>query len=505
MPRKNLLLTWIALAVMASLSVYLASAPLGAGVGEDGAKYLSAAQNLADGRGLFMYNNEPMTQWPPGYPAVLALGARLGVDVYIFGWWLNLLLFGLIVLGSGVLVWRALGEHSLLSYAGAALVLTSVALMAAVVNISSDPLFLLVVLAFLLTSENYLRKPSAAGLGWLAFWVICSTLLRYVGLGLVAAGALVVFATPGITLRQRFVRSVAFGILTVLPIMAWGYLRNYALAGTLFGPRQWASPLLNVLLIVDKVVSWFVPRLLLSRVPALAVAALVVAGLLALSTPASRAAFRRVLLSPAVLPSAAFVLGYVVILARASSFFEFQVEGFDRVHVILLPSLLVLGFVAAVHLPVRLHAWLSARQRGWLAGLVLLGLLAFTGFRTQKYLLSVAQQGYTMYNFANSLRLHESALAHYLMTSPELAQTSLYSNNEAALWLYVRQDIRRVPRLGDEGDWPHGEQGYLVWFLGDLDYKYNLIDPADYVRAGWLQIVFEDEVGLVYKLTPQGQ
>src|SRR5574341_1188324 len=87
--------------VLASLMLVLmvlggiATARYGAGVSSDSVKYLSVAQNLLDGHGLYDHRGWPLLSWPPLYSMLLAgLAWLTRMDVFIAGWYLNILLLG---------------------------------------------------------------------------------------------------------------------------------------------------------------------------------------------------------------------------------------------------------------------------------------------------------------------------------------------------------------------------------------------------------------------------
>ncbi|MCW5838435.1 MAG: hypothetical protein KIT29_00840 [Anaerolineales bacterium] len=496
MPRRRFLLYLTVASLLAGVALYLATAPLGAGVSEDSAKYMSAAENLVAGRGLYMYNREPMTQWPPGYPAVLAgLHWLTGVDVFVVGGRLNIVLFAANLGLSGWLFWRLFGPR-VYTYVAPLLVCTSLGLLSAAVTIASDPLFLTLVLCFLLAGEATLRQPRRRTLALLGCLAALAPLERYVGVSLVAAGAALVFAAAGGTWLRRAGRAAAFGALASLPLLAWVYGRNVALTGSAFGPRAFVAPWLNLMLSVEKVASWFVPDLILRFIPPAAVLLAAVAVWWWLAGRNGRAAFASAVRTPAVLPHLAFVLAYLLVLAFTSSYFEFRVVGFNRIHAILLPSLLILAGVALQPLP-----QLAGRRGRLLARLVLAALLLFTGYRAQKYLRIIAAEGDPIFNLANTATLQQSALVSYLRNTHALQAAELYSNNEAVLWFYTRQPVGRVPREGQPSDWPLGRQGYMVWFLGSLDYKYGLVPPDEFTARGWLTPVFSDALGVVYALS----
>src|SRR5215216_5970785 len=92
------------LAVIAILLCGVATSRYGAGVSSDSTKYLSVAQNLLAGNGLYDHKGFPLLSWPPLYSIILAgLSGLTGMDVFVAGWYFNVFLFGLNVFLSGVI------------------------------------------------------------------------------------------------------------------------------------------------------------------------------------------------------------------------------------------------------------------------------------------------------------------------------------------------------------------------------------------------------------------
>src|SRR5687768_2666146 len=77
-----------------ALALMLWTTALGAGVSPDSVLYIDAARNLLAGKGLVALGI-PLSHYPPGYPAVLALGGLAGIEPLAGARLLNALLFGL--------------------------------------------------------------------------------------------------------------------------------------------------------------------------------------------------------------------------------------------------------------------------------------------------------------------------------------------------------------------------------------------------------------------------
>ena len=83
----------LALAVVAVILCAIATSKYGAGVSSDATKYLSVAQNLLAGNGLYDHKGGPLLSWPPRYSMILAgLSLVTGLDVFVVGWYLNVFL-----------------------------------------------------------------------------------------------------------------------------------------------------------------------------------------------------------------------------------------------------------------------------------------------------------------------------------------------------------------------------------------------------------------------------
>src|SRR5689334_23211459 len=73
---------WLAVGLVAISAVILVvvGTRQGSALSPDSADYISGARNLAAGRGFVNYSLQPITTFPPGFSATLALGDRLGLN-----------------------------------------------------------------------------------------------------------------------------------------------------------------------------------------------------------------------------------------------------------------------------------------------------------------------------------------------------------------------------------------------------------------------------------------
>lgn len=226
------------------------STTLGAGLTPDSVSYLATGANLFGGKGLVDYTLQPLTVFPPGYGFLIAVGHQLGMTTMTSARVLNVAAVAATVWFGSVLLRRHV-RSSLLVACATVLLGTSVHLLADARMVWSEPIFLLVMVGFVLALEGAVGEArtgrwfwAAVGLVWAAF------LVRYAGMALVPAGALVLFGAR----RDRLVKAVAFVAAASAVPLLW-LLRNRSVDGTLMGPRSPSPDSVGVAL--DRVMQTF--------------------------------------------------------------------------------------------------------------------------------------------------------------------------------------------------------------------------------------------------------
>ncbi len=196
------------------------------GISPDAIIYIRAAREALAGEPMTVMASQdfsgpvPMSQYPPGWPLILAAVGSLGVAVEEAARWINALLFGVTSALAGAIVLRLTGS-------------TPAALLAA----------LLALLSFDMFNYHYLAlsDPVAYASAFLALYLLdrhlvdggpwhlagsigataIGLLTRYTGVGLVAAGAVSILAFGAPPLRKRLRGAFAYGALSGLPLMIW--------------------------------------------------------------------------------------------------------------------------------------------------------------------------------------------------------------------------------------------------------------------------------------------
>ena len=210
----------VALAVAAAGHALVRTASHGAAVGHDQAAFLSAAENLAAGNGLVMFNGKRLWAWPPFYSVALAAPIGLGGAPAEVGRWLNALAFGLVVGVVGF--WLRVHVRSpLLIVGAAAVVAVSPDLNGLAADLRSDALFALLTLVALTLVVALLRAPAGRRAGALvvgaAVFAALAALTRYAGVVLILIAAPLMLARPG-RWRARLAQACAFAVLAATPL-----------------------------------------------------------------------------------------------------------------------------------------------------------------------------------------------------------------------------------------------------------------------------------------------
>ena len=216
-------------AVLASTSVW------GAGAGSDEAMYLFMAENLAAGRGFVDFYGYTTAHWPPLFPALLALSGLAGIEPLAAARFINAAAFGATVFVFGRFLDSKCGARTS-TLAGTAAVLASPILTDMSSQALSDPLFLLFALLALVQLDRFQREGGTRALVLCGVFSALCVSTRYMGLSVLATGAVVILLWAPGKPAVRLGAVCAYLSLSVPPLAAWLW-RNLALTGTLTGPR----------------------------------------------------------------------------------------------------------------------------------------------------------------------------------------------------------------------------------------------------------------------------
>ena len=217
--------------------VMVATSRYGPGLTPDSLAYVSAAESLALGQGFRDHEGRPLVLFPPLYPLVLAPGTWLGAAALSVVRAVNVACtVGIVVVGFSI-ARRHISSPGLRLAVLAAFVLSGPVLLVAR-HAWSEPLFLFLTLA----ATYCLERALSSDRGWVvgsAGLVALACLTRYVGVALIAGGALSLLFKRG-PRRRKMATVATFVLVSGLPLALW-LVRNLVVAGSATGGRPSSS------------------------------------------------------------------------------------------------------------------------------------------------------------------------------------------------------------------------------------------------------------------------
>ena len=490
----------------------------GAGLSTDGARYLSTADSLLNGNGFIEYLGVPLTQFPPLYSILIAfLSLVTRADVFVVGQYLNIATFGLTIWLSGKFFRKLFPENHLYAYLGAGVFAASVSLLRIASNILSDLLFLVLTIYILMLVTDYIDDPSRKNLLVIGIWCAISPLLRFAGLTHILTMSLIIFILRRKEWIKGMLQAGMFGFLASLPTFSWVYFHNYLQTGILFGKRLPPNALGNFNTTVEKAVHWFIPYSITDRIPEW----LILSTLLIIVITGNRSAdwkkWWSEIISAKFLPHLVFLFFYINVLVFNVSYSEVRFPFMDRIHIIILPSLMALGFKTVRELfPTYLRSISSKTiQIGVIAGFIIW--LAFPFNNLQKYLRSAYYNGeISEYNLYNTREQNESGVREFVQSLHISAEEKVYSNYEPMAWLYARHAILKLPKgpaipkkpdteevLKNYPNWPgRNGAGYIIW-MKEIGFKEYVLPPDQLISKANIVLLYFSKQGDVYRITPK--
>ncbi|HET6348634.1 MAG TPA: glycosyltransferase family 39 protein, partial [Candidatus Krumholzibacteria bacterium] len=253
----------VVLALAAAVTVMVSTSLYGPGMTTVAGDYLFAARSLTQGNGFVQQDGSLYLDYPPLFPIVLAPAVALGVDPAVAARWFNAVCLALIVFLPSLWLLRHLRWRALAIFGGC-IFLVSLPLLDVAVMAFPEPLLVLLVL---LTLWALWRYAECGRRGWYltaAMLAALCCLTRYLGAGVILAGAVVVLVSGGQRAGRRLINAIGFGFLALLPTALW-FFRNAIVSSSAWGDRAAASVTLahNIFLAFNMMTSWFMPE----RVP----------------------------------------------------------------------------------------------------------------------------------------------------------------------------------------------------------------------------------------------
>ena len=477
----------------------------GPGISPDSVEYLSSGLNLAEGHGLRDFGNVGLTLYPPGLPGVVAAGHWVGFSAEATVRALNAGAFGCIV-WLGFLLLRRHVRSRLLLTGSTFLLAVSLPLLSVAQMAWTEPVFIVMCLCFILVLEDAVRtsRPmtgviGASGLVWLAF------IFRYVGIALIAAGALaLIIGRMRRGWRASLALAACFVVTSAIVPVLW-LARNHGVDGTYMGPRppSYVGILYVARYFGATLDNWLLPPptpVLLQRVAEVVL-------VLGLGLVVWRLRDRReALLADGsvilLVPLIAFVGTYWLWIVVSELTTEIDAPGTRLLSPLYVP-LVVLG-AAAVDRLVELVRW--PRRREILSvGVALLVLFVFgqaLAFGRDARASALEGLGYGTHSWQSS------PLVQAARRVP--ANARLYSNDPWALWAVLRRQallqlpaqraisVQGLPTVAQFTKAVGCKGAYLAWFTNET----GRFTPGELARYVQLNVVAVETDGTLFKLGP---
>jgi len=500
------------------LFAFIVTHRFGPGLTTDGSRYLSTAESLIHGRGFTEYLGVPLTQFPPLYSIIIAIiGFVTRADVFIIAQYLNILTFGITIWLSGKFFCKLFPENYLYAYIGSGVFATSLSLLRMASNVLSDLMFLALTIFFLILAANFIEKPSRQNLISLGLLCAISPILRFAGLTHILTISLIILLFPRKDLFKGIFQAGMFGFLTSLPTILWVYFHNYLQTGILFGVRLPPNPQGNLETTIAKAVHWFVPYSIVERIPEWIIIVVIFLFLVTGNRLADWKNWAKQVVSSTFLPNLIFLLFYVAVLIFNVSFSEVRWPFMDRIHIIILPSLMALGFMTIRELlPFYLRRF-SKKTLYTTVVVIFIVWLTYPFNNLQKTLSGAISDGETSeYNIYNTRAQNESGVREFVESLYITEVDKVYSNYEPMAWLYARHTILKLPQgpvnpeppdpeevLVNYPHWPGDDgAGYVIW-LKQIGFKEYLLSPEQLASKADFELLYFSKYGDVYRITPK--
>jgi hypothetical protein len=510
----------IFLGVMSGLGialVFYATSTYGAGLATDSAWYISAAENLLRGYGLLTFDTSPLNAFPPLYTWLLAFISWLfKVDVFLVGWYLNIILIGVNIFLSGLLLRNVFSSNLVYFYSGILIITFSPSFLRMHASILTEPLFVTLMLLSIFIAKAYLQQPILKFVLGLTFLAALAPLLRFVGIGFILSGLIVIFYAQRSNWSAAIKHSLLFGFISITPFTLWSYFYNYRLYGSFLYPNIPRNPdfFINLLQALRKIFYWFVPYRPIFRDGVLdaVIAFVVVVGALCLINRVRNwKEWFKWFLEPFPFATMTYTLLYfAAVTATANTPDHYSIFS-DRYYAAIIFFILMVIFISFDRL-VLLHVQYS--KKIVMAGLVVLAVLwiSIPVSRLSEYIEKSRANGEDGYNLYNTRSFHESetikVAQNILQTEPD---ANLYSNVPASVWFFTRRIVLPLPDKykgwskdefkANMAGWPDDKPGYVIWFEPD---PYGVFyPPEDLYLIANMRLVSDTSDGIILYVTPR--
>jgi len=205
-----------------------------------------------------------------------------------------------------------------------------------------------------------------------------------------------------------------------------------------------------------------------------------------------------------------FAVIYGGILIFYVSYYEFDNLESQRIHIIILPSLLIIIFAVMEELIPPRRDSPNVKLKYQITVVLFVLWLIYPVSKLGDYLRKSSGVETSGTNIYNTAILRETNFLTSVQTLSDTRQ-NLYSNYEAPAWFYTRQDIKSLPRVDKKGELdkvslekfqqsigPAGG-GYILWFR-TFNFRENLPKPSQLYQMAKIEPVFISNIGDIYHI-----
>ncbi len=265
--------------------------PTGAWLGNDSITYLGVARNLAAGDGLTSpftdelsnippndqvaaIGKQPVTVWPPGYPAALAAGSPAGLSPEAASRLVDAAALGICLVATALFA-RRLGGMLAAAMAGG-MIGASAPQLVTFTSVGSDPLYIALQSAGLLVLALLVRGVTWPRLIAYVILAAAASLTRMVGVSVILVGAVTLAIAAPLPQRRCLAVSGSSTMAALLPLLLWvaSTARVPGWRGGLAPEGQWS----HGTEVARSIGAWFVPHRDLTDARLPAVLALIAVG-----------------------------------------------------------------------------------------------------------------------------------------------------------------------------------------------------------------------------------
>jgi hypothetical protein len=270
---------------LTGIGLMILSTRWGPGVGGDATIYIVSARNFLAGRGLGWIGPTGefrlIPYFPPFFPLMLSFFGLFGIDPVISANWLNILLFGAIIVLVGLEFLRVF-RSPIPSVILAGMIAFSPVLTGMYPWAMSEPLFIFLGFAGLFIGLRYLEYPKFWLLLFSALLTGLSFLTRYIGVAYLVTAALFIFFFGKERWGRRIKNVAIYMLVSCLPMLVWLVI-DFANTGTVasrsLGPKMSLAARVGEMVqpLKEVVLFWLVPSSVYesSRAPSIILSSLI--------------------------------------------------------------------------------------------------------------------------------------------------------------------------------------------------------------------------------------